>query len=333
MHVVGRSLSLDTEVAAHKLSEVSHPRSPLLIVAAATTVLLGCRDREPEPVPGAAPPPAVAPSPPVAGLTGWPAGLGRALVVRLAGHEDAYRLVVPELGDRRFADSAISMKVGDSLPVMLVGRRGHAGDARLRVLDAEAGAGSCVTWPSVEIVAASFNWPAGAAAWRVAAERDSVTPVAIDSLLGMRLTDSLKLTGAIHSLLHDVPALTDSTLRGIPFAILRAYSLSSAGISIVAAELARSSSSEADPREQRLFLVGERTAEEQAHRLVYSRNVAGRADSTAVTELLVAVVSRHSREPVLVLGVEGRSGMRLHLLQRISRRQWRNSWTSVVTFC
>ena len=300
---------------------------------AAAVFTTGCGDREPEPPPPAPPPPAVIPSTPVAQLTGWPAGLGRALVLRLASPDQTYRLIVPELGDTRFADSSISVKVGDSIPVVLLGRSGRVGQALLAVLDAEAGTGACVTWPSVELAAASFDQRAGGAAWRIAAERDSVTPVLIDSLSGMRSADSAALTRAVYSLLPDVPALADSTLRGIPFAIRRAYAMPAAGISIVAAELVRTSSSEADPREQRLFLVGERLPDAQAHQLVFSSDMTGRADNTPVTELLVAVVSREPRRPVLVLGVEGSEGVRLHLLQRVGRRQWRRSWASVVRFC
>ncbi len=310
-----------------------HARSLYLAAGVVAALLTGCGEREPEPRPPEPLPPAVVPSPPVAQLTGWPAGLGRALVLRLASPGETYRLVVPELGDSRFADSSISVKVGDSIPVVLLGRRGKVGQAVLAVLDAEAGTGACLTWPSAELAAPSFDQRANGAAWRIAAEQDSVTPVLIDSLSGMRSADSAALTRTVYSLLPDVPALTDSTLRGIPFAIRRAYALPAAGISIVVAELVRTSSSEADPREQRLFLVGERTVDAQAHELVFSSDMTGSADNTPVTELLVALVSRESRRPILVIGVEGSEGVRLHLMQRVGRRQWRSSWASVVRFC
>lgn len=304
-----------------------------MLLAALAALAAGCGDREPEPPPPAPISPAVIAPPPVAELTGWPPGLGRVLVLRLTFPEETHRLIVPELGDRRFADSSISVKVGDSLPVVLLGRRGKAGEALLGVVDAEAGAGACVTWPSVQLAGASFTQRAGTATWRVAVERDSVTPVIVDSLMGMRAGDSASFSRAIYSLLPDIPALKDSTLRGIPFLLRRGYALSAAGVSIIAAELVRTSSSEADPREQRLFLIGERTRGERAHRPAFSSDVAGRADSTPVTELLAAVVASQSRRPVLVIGVEASDGMRVHLIQRVARRQWRRSWTSVVTFC
>ncbi|MGK2935839.1 MAG: hypothetical protein ACSLFE_11455 [Gemmatimonadaceae bacterium] len=306
----------------------------LILMVVAVALAAGCGDRKPEPPPPAAPiTPAAVPSPPVAELTGWPAGLGRALVLRLTSPEESYRLIVPELGDRRFADSSISVKVGDSLPVALLGRRGKAGEALLSVVDAEAGAGACVTWPSVQLAGARFEQRAGAAGWRVAVERDSVTPVVVDSLLGMRSDDSASFSRAIYSLLPNTPALTDSTLRGIPFVIRRGYAFSAAGVSIMAAELVRTSSSEADPREQRVFVVGERTSGEQAHGLAFSSDETGRTDNTPVTELLATVVSTQSRRPILVIGVEASDGMRVQLIQRVARRQWRGTWTSVVKFC
>lgn len=255
------------------------------------------------------------------------------MVLRLATDGDGFRLVVPELGDRRFADSALSVRVGDSIPMALVGHPGKVADAHMRVTDAESGAGFCVTWPTVEVAATTVLRGRRSAAWRVGFERDSITPVAVDSLPGMSAADSTALANAIHSIVRDVPALSDSTLRGIPFSILRAYRLAANGRSIVVAELARKSGSEADPREQRLFVVGERNADEQAHRMVYSQDVTGPADRTPVTDLLAAVVPRGSPRPILVVGVDGRNGTTLHLLQRRGSRQWRRVWASVVSFC
>ena len=295
--------------------------------------LLGCGDGQPEPETQPPPVPVPEAEPSVARLTGWPAGIGRALVLRLAVPEDAFRLVVPELGDRRFADSALSVRVGDSFPMDLLGHPGKVADAHMRVTDAEAGTGPCVTWPAVEVTATSVLRGRRSAAWRVGFERDSIRPVPADSLAGMNAADSTKLANAIHSILRGVPALTDSTLRGIPFSILRAYRLAANGRSIVVAELARKSGSEADPREQRLFVVGERDADEEAHRMVYSRDVTGPADRTPVTDLLAAGVPRTPSRPLLVVGVEGRNGTTLHLLQRRGRAQWRGVWTSVVGFC
>lgn len=307
-------------------------RSRFLVLILATA-LCGCGERAPEPSPPQSPPPVPVVSPSAAELTGWPAGIGRALVLRLAAPEDAFRLVVPELGDRRFADSALSVRVGDSIPLALLGHPGKIADAYLRVADAESGTGPCVTWPAVEVTATNLLRGRQSAAWRVGFERDSVTPAGVDSLGGMNAADSTQLTNAIHSILRDAPALSDSTLRGIPFSILRAYRLAANGRSIVVAELARKSGAEADPREQRLFVVGERDADEQPYRMVYSQDVSGPADRTPVTDLLAAVVPRASPRPILVVGVDGRNGTTLHLVQRRGRAQWRRVWASVVSFC
>ena len=332
MHVIVRSLSLDTGPAAHKLSVVLNSCLRFL-GGAAMAALSACGERAPEPAPPAPTPPVPVLSPSVAELTGWPAGLGRLMVLRLAASEDALRLVVPELGDRRFADSALSMRVGDSVAVALLGHRGKVADARARLTDMEAGTGSCVTWPSVEIAGAQSGRPVAVTSWRVAMEADSVSPIKVDSLSGMTAEDSTRVANAIHSILKDVPARTDSTLRGLAFSILRAYSLQSGSRSIVIAELSRKTSSEADPREQRLFVVGEKNADEQAHSMVYSQDATGPADVAPVTDLLAVVVSRASGTPILVVGMEGRSGMSLQLIQRVGRRQWRRSWTSAVNFC
>lgn len=318
--------------AAHKLSVVPITRSSFPLAAVVAALALACGDREPEPrAPVPPPAPVEAPRPPVADLTGWPKGLGRAFVIRLGSPDNAYRLVVPELGSRRFADSLLSVRIGDSIPVVLLGRRGRAGDAVARVVDAETGAGACVTWPSAEISgAAAVGRPGGA--WRVAAERDSVTPIAVDSLLGMTSADSASLTDAVLSLLPSLPPATDSAMRGIPFTVMRAYRLRVSGIPVVAAELARTSSTEADPRQQRLFLVGEQR-NGSSYQLVYSRDASGPADMMPVTELIVALTSQRSRGAILILGVEGPRGLQLLLVQRTGSRQWRPSWGSVVEFC
>src|SRR5688500_20153277 len=52
-----------------------------------------------------------------------------------------------------------------------------------------------------------------------------------------------KVTG-VQTCALPISAAPDSTLRGIPFAILRAYSFRVGGVAIVAAELGRTSSSE-----------------------------------------------------------------------------------------
>ncbi len=303
-------------------------------VVAATGLLAGCDERAPEaraPSPEA---PAVAPSRSAAEITGWPAGLGRALVLRIGSAQDAYRLVVPELGDRRFADSALSIRSGDSIRVALVGRSGMVGEAMLRIADSESGSGSCVTWPTAEITAPTYTRRSGAAAWRVALERDSVIAVVVDSLMGMRGADSLALVRAVNSAAAGVPALADSLLQGIPFGVRRAYSFTASGVSTVAAEIVRTSSSEADPREERLFVVGERTGGEgNAHWNVFSRSVAGRADSVPVADLLAAIVSSRLRRTILVLSVEDSRGLRLLLLERRAAREWRQSWVSAVSFC
>ncbi len=309
-----------------------------LLVVAATGLLAGCDERDPDPEPEARTPspdaPAVAPSRSAAEITGWPAGLGRALVLRIGSARDVYRLVVPELGDRRFADSALSVRAGDSIRVALVGRSGKAGEAMLRITDSESGSGSCVTWPTAEITGPTYARRSGAAAWRVALEQDSVAAVVIDSLMGMRGADSLALVRAVNSAAAGVPAPADSLLQGIPFGVRRAYSFTASGVNTVVAELVRTSSSEADPREERLFVVGERTSGEgNEHSKVFSQSVAGPADSVPAVDLLAAVVSSRLRRPILLLSVEDSRGLRLLLLERRAAHEWRRSWLSAVSFC
>lgn len=326
-------LSLDIGSAAHKLPGVPNlcRTARALCLGAALTAGCGEEAPRPRPVPPAPPPPV--PSPSVAEITGWPAGIGRALLVRLPSGEDQHRLVVPELGDRRFADSALTLKPGDILPVVLLDRRGNAGDSRLLVVDAETGAGSCVTWPTAELTGTTYRRRASTR-WRVAAERDSVTAIALDSLAGLRGVDSLRLVSAVNSLISSVPPARDSVLHGIPYAIRRAYSFSAGGVRTVAAEVVRTSAQEANPRGERLFLVGEIVRRDPStYRTAYSRRSVGHADSVAATQLLAAVVPRQSERPVLILGFEDPSGLRPGLLEREGAGRWRLSWAAVVMLC
>lgn len=319
------------EVAAHKLSAVTTTRSQLL-TAVLALIVVGCAEKEPEPRPATPVTQPVAQSRSAAEVTGWPAGIGRLLVLRLTSPADAHRLVVPELGDRRFADSAIALKAGDSVPVALIGRRGKVGDALLRIIDAETGTGSCVTWPSVELGRATYARASNATAWRVAVERDSVVPVTVDTTAGRSAADSLSFASAVNSLLGSMPGGADSTLRGIPFTTRRTYAFRVAGTALIAAELVRASSSEADPREERLFVIGEH-AGAQSYSRVFSRRMTGRADSTGMVELLSVMTPRGTSRGVIALGIEEASGVRLQLLERSARLRWRVTWSSAVSFC
>ena len=302
------------------------------VKAALAAIVFGCGDKEPEKPPVTTTPEPAIPSRSAAEITGWPAGLGRLLVFRVPSPADAYRLVVPELGDRRFADSAIAVRAGDSIPVALLGRRGKLGDARARIVDAETGTGSCVTWPSVEIDRASYARASGAASWRLAVERDSVTAVTVDTTAPRSAADSLSVASAINAMLASVPGGADSALRGIPFATRRVYMFRVADAALIAAELARTSSSEADPREERLFVIGERRGP-QSYSLVFSRRMSGRADSTGIVELLAVVIPSATNRALIALGIEEAAGVRVQLLERSALSRWKVTWSSVVSFC
>ena len=156
----------------------------------------------------------------------------------------------------------------------------------------------------------------------------------VDSLETMSAADSASVTREIARLSSMVAEGDDPAFRGLPFSVRKAYRFSLPAISVLAGDVVRKINEEANPREEHLLIVAERTAGTTApYDAVFHTRVAGSEEAVRTNEILGAVQFVRNKRPALVVSFEYADGGRVALLQRISNREWKVTWRSAYTGC
>jgi len=220
-----------------------------------------------------------------------------------------------------------AQRVGAGAVVDLFGRGGVAAVDTLAGGPMRPLASECAQLPTVRLDSRREGW-------RVAVTRGRATAIPLDSLDDMSPVDSASLVDGMLALLDSLPAARDSTFRGIRFVVPTGYRFSVAGVDVIAGTARRGIPSEADPREEALFIVAERPGGSSVpYRAAYVRRTAGRSGDVPVTDVLAALVLRSTARPVLIVSNEGDEGGKFGLLERLAPARWRLTWTSAYVGC
>ncbi|MCU0633846.1 MAG: hypothetical protein MUE41_03135 [Gemmatimonadaceae bacterium] len=309
----------------------------------ATTLLLlaGCA-REPESK--AARVDSVAqPTPPPPPVTidwrGWDQRAGGLLVVAPEDDPNLAFLVRPDATRAELADSAWRDRIpGDS--VVLIGLDGTSAVRALTPLPASATGTSCEEWPAARVADAPPRWGVGFPVGRVRAV--PATPVE-----RMSPADSSAAVSVAARIAQATPQARKSGLSGMPFIVERLVrvSLSVAttdsaaqafgDTTLIAATLFRRLAQEADPREERWFLLAERTgrARNAPWMVRYLEFAEGAEDEADALALLGVVRVEGTGRPAIVLARDGRSGLVLEWIAPTTGGDWRVQWTSARARC
>lgn len=170
--------------------------------------------------------------------------------------------------------------------------------------------------------------------WSVALSPTRASALPLDSLPAMAPADSAALTDAVRTLLSTRHSASDTTFRGIPYVVTHGYRLSTATADLLVAIARRGIPSEADPREETVFVVAERRADTPgAYRIAFEQDATGTGDQMQVTDLLAALLLRDRSRPVLVISRQGEIGAAVTLLERSGAGRWRARWTRSYTEC
>jgi hypothetical protein len=268
-------------------------------------------------------------------MLGWDAtSAGAVMLVNSGGGRDA-AVVFPQFTDSTLTDSTtFDLGALREAPVELFARGGKVAAARLSAAGGPRRSGDeCISWPSATVSA-----PAGAtaAAWAVGFLAGHATALPIDSIERMSRADSAAVVAEVARLASMLPSDTAPAFRGLPYAARSVRFLRlGGGVTAMIAEVVRKLNQEANPREEHLLLVAERSGAGLVGRYAtaYFERGSDTEDAIVTTDVLAAVALGPTHIPTLVLSREYNEGGEYALLERAPVYGWRLRWTSAYTGC
>lgn len=271
---------------------------------------------------------AAQPPPPVAN-TGWnEAAAGPVILVPIPESVTRAMVVLPYLTDSALSHASVfQLDALASLPVDLFGPSGAIASGTLLVVSQKSDA-ECLLWP----VASLSESPKRS--WRVGFRKGMAQPLPLDSLEGMNSSDSSLISTELARVASALAEGADPAFRGLPFSVRKAYQFSLGATSVVVGNVVRKINEEANPREENLLLIAERSPfTDGRYVAVFQSRTAGSEDLVRTNEVLGAVRFIRVNQPAIVVSFEYEDGGRIVLIERVDDRQWKIMWRSAYAGC
>ncbi len=303
-------------------------------LALALPVIIACEQEPRQPVIDSAAPAVAQASdsamPTSAGST-WNPSLGPVLFVS-GGQSDA-SVVFPEFSDSTLTDTTTFDTSGlAGMQVDLFARAGMTGRGRLRTVAGPTRSDGCLSWPDALITVDSA---APNSVWMIAFAANHVRPIPLDSIESFTRADSTRLTVDVARMASLIPDDTAAAFRGIPFFVrqVRRFNIGPQ-TRVLVASVTRRLNQEANPLEEQLLLMAERSDSTSAGRWVpvYYERVSGQEETIETTDVLAAVMLG-GETPAIVLIRDYGNGSAYSLLTRARDGVWRISWSSAYAGC
>ncbi len=286
-----------------------------------------CRDdrQAPDAAPEQPAPQTPLPAPSRFAATGWPDDAGPILAVP-GPVQGEVRLILPELTDNTLTDTS-SFDL-DSLPnaaVALYSRERKPVRATILAGESEETLRGCKTWPTARLGSyAGEHWKVGLAS-SVAEELP---------LLGWGTALSSDSADAAHSAIAIASSTSaDSAFRGIPFSVRFLFRMELGSSRAIIADAVRRINTEANVREEHVFLVAERKKGEARYSPGYRDSQRGREDEVRVPEVLSAVLLGDNKRPAVFISLEYTEGSRVLMIERFGASHWILRWRSAYAGC
>ena len=265
--------------------------------------------------------------------SGWTTGLGPLLLVAGAQHEAS--AVFPDFSDSTLTDTTtFDRSILSGMEVDLFSRSGLAGRGRLRAIPPRTRDDGCVAWPEATVsITDSLESYAG---WTVAFASGRARPLPLDSLETLTGADSARLAAEVSRLASTVPNDTALAFQGIPYFVRQVRRFRTGqDTEVLIANVTRRINQEANPREEQLLLIGERTGSQPGARysLEYHERVSGPEEAIESSDVLAAVTLAAEGIPAIVLIRDYGDGSAYALLTRDAGGQWRLAWNSAYAGC
>jgi hypothetical protein len=261
--------------------------------------------------------------------TGWDENeAGPAMLLSSPDNSEIASVVLPSL-----TDSALARASGlnaDSLMGMsfeLFARGGNIETGRMTGR-AQSTALDCISWPTVTLQVGDQK------AWHVGFRRGMVTALPLDSLEGLASTDSTAITTELARLASALPASNDPAFQGLPFVVRKAYRWSSDRSAVIVGDVVRKINEEANPREEHLLLIAERSASDPSrYETVFESRAAGSEDLVRTSDVLAAIRFVNGGHAAVVVSFEYENGSRVVLIERVAPYRWQQTWRSAYAGC
>lgn len=266
---------------------------------------------------------------PVRPSTGWDSSTAGPVMLLSVAENSAVALVVfPMFTDSTLAEaSAMPLDSLMDAPVELFSRRGLAGATSVAGRAQVQVPEGCLSWPQARLADAATE------PWRVGFVRGVVAPLPLDSIEVMKGPDSAAVTREVARLSSAAVEGDDPVFRGLPFIVRRAYRFTHGTATVLAAEVVRKISEEANPREERILLVAERLASTTGEYVTaFVSRTSGSEDAVRTNEIIGAFRFVRGDVPALVVAHDYFHGGRVALLQKEGTR-WRITWRSAYAGC
>jgi hypothetical protein len=264
-------------------------------------------------------------------VSAWDAAAGPALVVFTGPDPGDASLIAPEVADSASGARALRRaQAFESSTIDLFGRSGASGEAEVHGVAPADGGDGCAMWPTARLAS-----PEPLPSWAIGLAHGSAAPVALDSIEHLSPGDSARLAADVTRLVSALPDDTLALFRGLPFTVRVAWRFTlQPATRVVVADVLRGLNEEANPREERIFVVAEDAGEGTAGwRAVWFERVSGAEESIASADVLAVLEVGPLRTPTIVLSRDAGSSTVYSLVQRQAPGIWRVRWTSAPSGC
>ena len=318
-----------TSTVAHKLSFMTFSCPGLCCVLITVIVIAGCRDAPATRSIDSSATRAV--TPPVTGSapgTGWDSAAGSVLIIAASRTPTDVVIVLPGLTDSMLAETLhFELRGLVNTPVELFNFRGLVGSSILQVSSQLSDSTGCVKWPAGRL--ANSVRPG----WKVALKKGKAIGLPLDSMEAMAGADSARLVADIRNAALSLTDGGDRAFRGIPFFVRKGYRLTTPASSVVIGDAVRKINEEANPREEHLFVLAERSGNDTVYRVGFYSRSAGAEEALEMSEILAALRLVQSGRLVMVITFDYEDGGKVGLLERLEANNWQVVWKSAYTDC
>ena len=263
----------------------------------------------------------------------WDSSAGPALFIAGSTSTEAF-LIAPEYTRTAALDSVHPDSTGfSSLRIDLFGSGKKVGTARITSVAASTRTDSCRTWPIARLEIVSGD-TAPAQPWNVAFETGHASQPVIDSIEGLATADSARLAADIARIASALPGDTSAVFRGLPFVVNKAWRARlTNGQTLLAAVIVRNVNQEANPRQERIFLVAERDSAATARFAPrYTERKVGLEETLETTDPIAIVLLGTDRHPAVIIARDAGNGLSYALVERVAD-QWQRRWASTYAGC